>query len=419
VIRRALLLWIGGLGVGCAPSFTCEDPARCVWQGRQGACEAVGHCSYPDLDCPSKRRFGPHAGSLANRCTPEDATSNGSLEAGDSGTASSPGRMIPSGEPPPPTPREGIWISAEELAVLPVDGAAWQAVVGLAEASPAAATLSGPSDHNLVALANAYVCVRMAASSACDRARAALLEIATTVPEADAQALSVQLLAYVVVADLVPLDAADSEAFAVWLREVRELDVAGRTLVSTHEERPNNWGTQAGAARAAIAIHLDEPDELQRTADVFRGWLGAREVYAGFDYGDLDWHADPAAPVGINPFAATIDGLDVDGVIPDAQRDEGTVQWPPPGDGNAGYAALTGAIALGVILHRRGFDVWNWEDAAIGRSWSWQWDVAAYRPAAGREWLVPLVGAAYGFDQPYDDGNRSGTSMALTAWTHP
>ena len=46
------------------------------------------------------------------------------------------------------------------------------------------------------------------------------------------------------------------------------------TLRGTHEQRPNNWGTHAGAARAAVALYLGDTAELSRTATVFRGWLG-------------------------------------------------------------------------------------------------------------------------------------------------
>ena len=75
-----------------------------------------------------------------------------------------------------------------------------------------------------------------------------------------------------------------------------------RTLVSTHEDRPNNWGTHAGAARAAIAAYLGDSAQLARTALVFRGYLGDRAAYAGFEFGDLSWQCDPAAgPSGINP----------------------------------------------------------------------------------------------------------------------
>ena len=36
----------------------------------------------------------------------------------------------------------------------------------------------------------------------------------------------------------------------------------GRTLQSTHEDRPNNWGTHAGASRAAVALYLRDAAEM-------------------------------------------------------------------------------------------------------------------------------------------------------------
>jgi hypothetical protein len=68
------------------------------------------------------------------------------------------------------------------------------------------------------------------------------------------------------------------------------------TLVSTHEDRPNNWGTHAGASRVAVAVYLGDSAELERAAQVFKGWLGDRASYAGFNYGDLSWQCDAANP---------------------------------------------------------------------------------------------------------------------------
>ena len=58
-------------------------------------------------------------------------------------------------------------------------------------------------------------------------------------------------------ADFIDLSSADpsfdQNTFRPWLRTVLTEDLSGKTLVSTHEGRPNNWGTHAGAARAAVA----------------------------------------------------------------------------------------------------------------------------------------------------------------------
>ena len=89
-------------------------------------------------------------------------------------------------------------------------------------------------------------------------------------------------------------------AFESWIRGVRTESFGGRTLISTHEVRPNNWGTHAGASRLAVALYLGDSAELDRCVEVFRGWLGDRASYASFEWGDLSWQLDASAPVGVN-----------------------------------------------------------------------------------------------------------------------
>ncbi len=57
---------VGVLGCGPPAVFVCDGDASC---GPEGVCEPVGYCSFPDLDCPSGRRFGGLASAeLANTC---------------------------------------------------------------------------------------------------------------------------------------------------------------------------------------------------------------------------------------------------------------------------------------------------------------------------------------------------------------
>lgn len=69
---------------GCHRAFTCEQDDQCRLDGVDGACEASGHCSFPDPGCPSRRRYGEHASaSLAGTCVePADAASSSGTSAG-------------------------------------------------------------------------------------------------------------------------------------------------------------------------------------------------------------------------------------------------------------------------------------------------------------------------------------------------
>jgi hypothetical protein len=226
----------------------------------------------------------------------------------------------------------------------------------------------------------------------------------------------------VIAADLVGLEPAEDVTFRAWLRRTLTETLDGMTLQSTHEDRPNNWGTMAGASRAAVAAYLGDAAELARTAQVFKGWLGDRASYAGFSYGDLSWQFDPSQPVGINPAGATKDGESIDGALPDDMRRGCSFQFPPCHTGYA-WEALQGVTVQAEILHRAGYDAWNWEDQAIRRA-------ALFLDALDRryggwwaegddEWSPWLINHAYGASFTATSAARPGKIMGWTDWTHP
>src|SRR6185295_5158219 len=155
-----------------------------------------------------------------------------------------------------------------------------------------------------------------------------------------------------------------------WLAAVRTENLDGKTLISTHDVRPNNWGTHAGASRVAADLYLGDKADLAKAAQVFKGWLGDRTAYAGFTYGDTSWQADPSKPVGINPKGATKSGHNIDGVLPDDQRRAGGFTWPAPSE-NYVWEALQGALAQAVILDRAGYAAFEWQDQALLRAVTW------------------------------------------------
>ena len=139
-------------------------------------------------------------------------------------------------------------------------------------------------------------------------------------------------------------DSALDADFRAKLRELLTKTLDGTTLVETHEERPNNWGTHAAASRAAVAAYLGDTAELDRTAKVFHGWLGNRDAYVGFSYGRLSWQCHPDAPVGINEKGCMRDGHSIDGALPDEIRRGGDFQWPPAVSRMDRANALLGAL---------------------------------------------------------------------------
>src|SRR5919107_1986618 len=238
-------------------------------------------------------------------------------------------------------------------------------------------------------------------------------------------ALGRNLVAYVVAADLVNLDDADAGGgarFRAWLSAVRTETLDGGTLISTHERRPNNWGTHAGASRVAADAYLGDRADLDRAAAVFRGWTGERATYAGFDFGDLSWQIDPLRPVGVNPSPApTLLGLDLGGALPEEMR-RGCVLQLPPCATNYPWGALAGATVQAQLLVRQGFDAWAWGNQALRRATQFLWDLDGRFGgwwAASDDGFVPaLVDAAYGATFPVDASAGPGKNMGFTAWTH-
>jgi hypothetical protein len=164
---------------------------------------------------------------------------------------------------------------------------------------------------------------------------------------------------------------------------------------------------------------------------VWRGWLGERDVYAGFQWGELYWQFDQSRPVGINPKGATIEGHSVDGVLPDDQRRSGPFTWPAPRE-NYVWEALQGATVAVMVMQRcryPGPQVLGWSDSAHQRAVEWLYgphfaptggdNHVNFPPEGDDLFLVPLLNRLYGTHHPVDADAQGGKGMAWTAWTHP
>jgi hypothetical protein len=321
--------------------------------------------------------------------------------------------------------QKGIWVTSEELANLPASGPAWQKLKAAADANPGNPDLSDRSESvNTNVLAKALVYARTGESRFRNEVRSALQVITTgSMSNQDALALARNLAAYVIAADLIELPAFDpalDAQFRAKLVELFNMNVDGDTLRNIHERRANNWGTNAGASRAAIAVYLGDRAELERTAQVFKGFLGDRGSYAGFnfddDLSDLSWQCDPLNPVPVNPAGCSKNGLDIGGALPDEMRRGGPFQWPPL-ETNYPWGGLQGAVVQAHILHRAGYPAWQWEDNALLRAVQFLYDIGW--PAEGDDdWQIWLINKVYGTDFPTRLPGQTGKNMGWTEWTH-
>lgn len=315
-----------------------------------------------------------------------------------------------------------IWISPEKIAQIPAKGPAWENLKKHADAP--LLTLPNVSDQeekvSVMVMAKALVYTKTHNEKYRKEVIDACMLAIGTEKGARSLAIGRKVLGYVIAADLVGLPPEKDKKFRNWLKRIRRMKFSdGRTLAECHEERPNNWGTHAGATRAAIAIYLGDREELKRVAKVFKGWLGDRSSYAGFKYKHVTWwQADPLHPVGINPKGAKKLGYPIGGVIPDDQRRGGPFRWPPP-KVNYEYTCLQGAVAQAVILYRAGYrDVWDWEDKALLRAFKWLYNVAHYPAQGDDQWLPHVINYYYHVNFPLKFPARYGKNVGWTDWTH-
>jgi len=326
----------------------------------------------------------------------------------------------PTAVPAPPSAGSGIWMSRAELAQLPMSGSAWSRVKSAADGSLGSPNIADQvSQHDTNTLAAALVYARTGQASYRTKAADAIMSAIGTEKGGRTLALARNLVSYVIAADLIDLksyDAGKDQQFRSWLAAVRTETLDGKTLISTHDVRPNNWGTHAGASRIAADLYLGDKADLAKAAQVFKGWLGDRTAYAGFTYGDTSWQADPSKPVGINPKGATKNGRNIDGVLPDDQRRAGGFSWPAPKE-NYVWEGLQGAVVQAELLAHAGYDAWNWSDRAMWRAVNWEYNVNGF-PATGDDTFeIYIVNHAYGSSFSVGAAN-TGKNMDFTDWMY-
>jgi len=325
-------------------------------------------------------------------------------------------------------PMKGIWLTADELRQLPTTGDDWEQLREVADEAATADLGDQDSRANVIFLAKALVYARTGETQYRDQVVAALRVITFNHTEDNGRTLALgrELGAYVIAADQINLPVVYADLHAQFSQKLRELltkkiaswgSSTKRSLQQTHELRPNNWGTHAGASRAAVAAYLGDTAELDRTALVFRGYLGDRSAYNSFEFSeDLSWHIDPANPLGVNPLGSVKDGFSIDGALTEEMQRGGPFQLPPLHTDYA-WEALQGVLVQAQILHRQGYDAWEWENRAILRAVQFIYNLG-WTPKSSELWMVFLVNRAYQTSFPTDGAVHPGKNMGWTNWTH-
>ncbi|MEZ4511563.1 MAG: PKD domain-containing protein [Chloroflexota bacterium] len=329
-------------------------------------------------------------------------------------------------ELPPPASHIGMWISLEEIAALPASGPAWDNMKAFADSNNETPDLSNQdSDANVATLARALVYAKTGDTTYLTRVLADLAVVTYDNTESGGRTLALgrELAAYVIAADIIALRDVNptlDTAFRAKLQALLNEPLGSgdaTSLVTTHELRGNNWGTHAGASRAAIALYLGDTAELARVAQVFKGWLGDRDSYAGFNYKDTDWYCDPANPTGVNPVGCERDGHSIDGALPEEMRRGGSFAWPPKATGYA-WEGMQGAVVQAELLSRAGYPAWEWSDQALLRAGNFLYSIN-WPAESDDKWQPWLLNHAYGAVFVAVEQTGPGKNMGWTAWTHP
>ncbi len=330
----------------------------------------------------------------------------------------------------------GIWISKAEIQRLPASGFAWDKVVEQAQNNTNDPDLGNQDDETGPnTIAKALVYARTGNTIYANEVLYTLQRLVELNPiarsrEWDALGALRSLGAYAIAADIMDLKnyapSFNKNTFRPWLSQARFVDTEGGegSLVALHEGRPNNWGSHASASRIAASIYLQDQTDLNRAILVFKGAMGDRASYAGFQFGELSWQADPSKPRPINPKGSTIRGVNVDGALPDDARRCGSFRTPLCKTPYM-WEGLQGLVVSAEMLHRAGYPAYEWSDRALLRAVQWLHNTTFSDgkrfPAEGDDiWQVYLINKRYGTKFPTNStaSLSIGKMIGFTEWTH-
>jgi hypothetical protein len=310
-----------------------------------------------------------------------------------------------------------VLISRAELMARPTSGTSWTTLKTWADKPVGVPNLSDQNDQDdVVALAKSLVYARTGVDRYRTDAIAMLRSAVGTELPGDSLGMARNVAPLALAADFLGWR---DPAWMAWLGGLRTWVNPDRsyTLISNHSRRPNNWGTHAGASREAIDLYLHDSVDLAKAAAVFRGWTGDRASYAHFTYGDLSWQEAPAAPVGINPAGSVINGMNVDGILPDDMRRGGTATTVGAAGISYTWEALQGALLQAELLRRAGYPSYQWSDQALRRAVARMY--AMGYPATGDDdWQPYLVNRRYGTSYPAPATTHPGKAFGFADWLY-
>ena len=338
-------------------------------------------------------------------------------------TPGSKSAVAPTGPAISPPETDPIWLSQSELAALPPIP---EAIRELAESSVSVALGDQENQADAVAVAAAYACASTGDEYYCDQAQGLIEEVSgTDVTGIKTLALNRNLAGYVVAADIIDYR---EPAFAAWLEEA----IHGRTwnawtddwsVYRSAMEEPSNGGCHARAAVTAVALYTGDEELLEAVANRFHDWLGRSGADWLWDADESWWQSasDPSLYRGVNPAGATlvIDGevRNVDGVLPEDMKRSGRPKYPFPKEGYV-RECQQGMVATAWMLHRAGYQAFEWEGQAVLRSFRWFVEEAEGQYRGDDSGLPYLIRNIYGVNYTTQPARPGKNGLGFYEWTH-
>lgn len=90
LLATAVLGLAGSLACSGSDVFMCNTDQQCSTSAILGTCEPEGVCSFPDLGCPSRRRYGELSGPQSGECVPQGGSETGVDPSSGSGSGPPP-----------------------------------------------------------------------------------------------------------------------------------------------------------------------------------------------------------------------------------------------------------------------------------------------------------------------------------------
>lgn len=292
-----------------------------------------------------------------------------------------------------------------DLAALPKSGAAYTRVKALAAKSAKLnyGDIGGPG--NAVLLAKAIMG---------DKAGVlAMVRAAESTANATANSLgaSRNLAATAIALNLVNAHEEDA-----WLLSARDMRYANFGSLEQAARKANNHGSAADQSLVAIDLHLGDIAHLERRViPVVRQRFGDTSQGITLSFGDFSWQADPANPVVIGLPRTSKLGVELDGVLAEEQRRQGS--FPTFACGNYNWGASGQLLLTADLLQVAGYRAKDWTSSAVKRAFV-RLDQGGCVPAGDDRWQGAMANALYG-RALVPEAVGDGKTMCCTDYLYP